>query len=166
MGHSGPDRAIRREVIVQGSLDEVWEAWTTEEGVRSFFAPACQVRLQVNGPYEILFNPEAEPGQRGAEGMRVMAFQPLKMLAFTWNAPPHLSQVRGQLTHVQVWLDRIDAGQTRVTLLHRGWGQGGEWDRAYDYFARAWGEVVLPRLRYRFAVGPVDWESPPRFEER
>jgi hypothetical protein len=87
------------------------------------------------------------------------------MLAFTWNAPPHLPEVREQLTHVQVWLDKVEGGQTRATLLHRGWGEGGEWDQAYEYFTRAWGKVVLPRLRYRFATGPVNWGNPPRFDE-
>jgi hypothetical protein len=89
--------------------------------------------------------------------MRVMAYQEDKMLAFTWNAPPHLPTVRNQLTHVQVWLDAIAETQTRVTLLHRGWGEGGEWDEAFTYFVSAWGEVVLPRLKERFENGPVDW---------
>jgi uncharacterized protein YndB with AHSA1/START domain len=73
----GPDRAIREEVIVEASVDAVWDAWTTEAGVRSFFAPACAVELRVNGPYEIVFNPEAKPGQRGAEGMRDEAIHDL-----------------------------------------------------------------------------------------
>jgi hypothetical protein len=38
---------------------------------------------------------------------------------------------------------------------------GGEWDQAYEYFQRAWNRVVLPRLKYRFAVGPIDWQHPP-----
>jgi len=46
--------------------------------------------------------------------------------------------------------------QTRVTLHHTGWGDGGEWDKAYAYFDRAWGNV-LPNLAKRFETGPVDW---------
>jgi uncharacterized protein YndB with AHSA1/START domain len=153
---------IREEVIVDATVDEVWDAWTTEAGIQSFFAPACNVELRVDGPYEILFNPDAPTGERGAEGMRILAFQPKTMLAFTWNAPPHLSQVRGQLTHVLIRLQRCEEGRTRVTLTHSGWGEGGQWDEAFAYFEEAWGRIVLPRLRYRFSVGPVDWHSPPR----
>ena len=40
-------------------------------------------------------------------------------------------------------------------------GEGGEWDKAFAYFVSDWKDVVLPRLRYRFSVGPVDWENPP-----
>ena len=46
--------------------------------------------------------------------------------------------------------------QTRVTLTHTGWGDGGEWDKAYDYFDRAWG-TVLENLQRRFDTGPRDW---------
>jgi uncharacterized protein YndB with AHSA1/START domain len=156
------ERVIRVEVIVDAAGEDVWEAWTTEAGVRSFFAPACNLELRVDGPYEILFNPDAPAGERGAEGMRVLAFQPRRMLAFTWNAPPHLSTVRGQLTHVLIRLQPWEEGHTLVTLTHSGWGEGGEWDEAFQYFERAWGDIVLPRLRYRFSVGPVDWSHPPQ----
>ena len=155
-----PDRVIRGEVIVEASADAVWEAWTTEEGIKTFFAPACNVDLRVDGLYEVLFAPDAEPGQRGAEGMRIMALQPKKMLAFTWNAPYYLPKVRIQLTHVVVRFTELPEGRTRVTFTHDGWGEGGEWDKAFAYFSRVWQDVVLSRLKHRFSVGPVDWENP------
>jgi uncharacterized protein YndB with AHSA1/START domain len=107
------------------------------------------------------FNPQAEPGEQGGEGMILLALQPERMVSFTWNAPPHLPEVRGQMTHVVVRLEEVHGGKTRVFLRHDGWGEGGEWDQAHKYFQRAWLEVVLPRLRYRFEVGPVDWQNPP-----
>lgn len=164
MQTENPDRVIEGEVIVEASVGEVWDAWTTEHGVTSFFAPAANVELWVNGRYEILFNPDAEPGQRGAEETRVLAFQVNKMLAFTWNAPPHLASVREQLTHVLIRLEEVAPGKTRVRLTHSGWGEGGEWDQAFDYFVRAWKELVLPRLEYRFSVGAIDWTHPPSLD--
>jgi uncharacterized protein YndB with AHSA1/START domain len=156
------DRAIRGEVIVDASLDEVWRAWTTEEGIRSFFAPSGHVELRVDGPYEIFFDPQAQPGRRGADEMRILAFQAKKMLAFTWNAPLHLPEVRKQRTHVVLRFQEVTQGRTKVKLFHDGWGEGGEWDEAFEYFTRAWKEMVLPRLQYRFSIGPVDWEHPPK----
>ena len=162
MDGQDPNRSIRLEIDIESKIDPVWDAWTTEEGIRTFFAPDCHVDLKVGGAYEILFDPDAEPGQRGAEGVRIMAIQPKKMLAFTWNAPPHMPSVRQQWTHVVVRFQDLGDGRTRVTLLHDGWGQGGEWDQAYEYFTKAWRDIVLPRLQYRFSVGPVDWQNPPK----
>jgi len=161
-----PDRVIRGEVIVEASVDSVWEAWTTEEGIKTFFAPACNVDLRVDGLYEILFFPDADPGRRGAEGMRIMAFQPKKMLAFTWNAPSYLPNVRKQLTHVVIRFTELPEGRTKVTVTHDGWGEGEEWDKAFAYFTRAWKDVVLPRFKYRFSVGPVDWDNLPKIEAK
>lgn len=159
------ERSINGTVIVNGDLDAVWDAWTSEEGVRSFFAPACNIELRVDGPYEILFDPTAEPGKRGGEGLRILAIQPKKMLSFTWNAPPEMPDARKQRTHVVIRLEPQSGSQTKVSLVHDGWGDGGEWDQAFAYFTRAWLQIVLPRLKYRFAVGPVDWDNPPKLED-
>lgn len=156
------ERVIYGEVVVPASVTEVWQAWTTEEGAESFFAPVCRIDLRPGGAYEMLFDLEAEPGSQGGEGMVIMAVQPPRMLSFTWNAPPKLPEVRGQRTHVVVRLSETETGTTRVTVHHDGWGEGGEWDEAFAYFSRAWTGVVLPRLKHRFEHGPVDWTDPPR----
>jgi uncharacterized protein YndB with AHSA1/START domain len=156
-----PERVIREEVVVDAAVEDVWNAWTTEAGIRTFFAPAARVDLGVDGLYEILFDPRAEAGQRGAEGMRILALQPKKMLAFTWSAPPHLPGVRMQRTHVVVRFREVSGGRTRVVLTHDGWGEGEEWDEAFAYFSKAWRNTVLPRLKQRFLVGPIDWDRSP-----
>ena len=157
------EKAILAEVKVNADLEDVWDAWTTEKGIKTFFAPACKVDLRPDGMYEVYFNPGSPPGERGGEGLRVMSILPMKMFSFTWNAPPILPEVRGQRTHVVVRFVPEEGG-TRVTLYHDGWGSGGEWDKAFEYFQKAWKEVVLPRLKYRFEHGPIDWNDPPSIE--
>lgn len=150
------ERAIDEKITVKANVDDVWKAWTTTEGVKSFFAPDANVQLRVDGPFEIYMNPFAESGMKGADGMRIIAFQDRKMLIFTWNAPPSLPEARKQRTVVIVrFISRGDV-LTDVTLHHIGWGEGGEWDKAYDYFVRAW-PSVLKNLKKRFDDGPVNW---------
>ncbi len=157
------EKAVYAEIKVNADLKDVWEAWTTEDGIKTFLAPECRVDLRPDGMYEIYFDLDAPPGERGGEGLRVLAVQPMQMFSFTWNAPPTLPEVRGQRTHV-VLRFYPEGGGTRVTLYHGGWGTGSEWDKAFDYFQSAWGRTVLPRLKYRFEHGPVDWDDPPSIE--
>lgn len=89
--------------------------------------------------------------------MRVLAVQQNRLFSFTWNAPPHLPEARAQRTFVTVRLHPLSAGETRVRLTHVGWGDGGQWDQAYDYFDKAWG-AVLGNLQKRFVDGPMDWK--------
>lgn len=155
------ERFIFAEVAIDASVKDVWAAWTTEEGVRSFFAPGCKLELNPGGDYEIYFNPQGQPGERGAEGTKILAIQPEKMLTFTWNNPPILPGTRWQYTTVILRFKPVSETQTLVALYQIGWGEGEEWDKAFGYFEKAWKQVVLPRLQHRFKVGPIDWENPP-----
>ncbi len=151
------ERFIDKSVRVKAPVDAVWKAWTTSEGITSFFAPGARIEARVDGPFEVYMNPLAPPGQKGADDMRILALQDRKMITFTWNAPPHLPEARAQRTYVTIRLKPAGADETDLTLHHGGWGDGGQWDQAYAYFDKAWPNV-LANLQKRFAENkPYDW---------
>jgi uncharacterized protein YndB with AHSA1/START domain len=152
------NRAIIKEITLQAGIEDVWNAWTTREGIQSFFAPECNVELKLFGNYEILFNPGAEPGKRGAEGNIIMAVDPYKMFSFTWDAPPYMPLVRKKRTLVVLKFKKIGEKRTRLFLCHTGWGDGDEWNKAFDYFSDAW-DIIFRRLVIRFKKGPIDWNK-------
>lgn len=150
------ERSIEKTVSVPATVDAVWEAWTTRAGIISFFAPDAEIDARVGGAFHIHIDPLAEPGMKGADDMRFMALQPKRMLTFDWNAPPSLPEARKQRTFVIVRLTPVTEQSTQVAITHLGWGDGGEWDKTYAYFDRAWG-AVLGNLKQRFEKGPRDW---------
>lgn len=158
------DRNIFIETIVDAPVTEVWNAWTTQKGLQSFLAPECHIDLRVDGTIDVFFFPKAPKGQRGAEGLRILSVQPNKMFSFTWNNPPELPEISNQRTHVILKFFPFGAqkNQTKLILIHDGWGDGELWDQAYRYFIEAWRNVVLFRLSYRFDRGPVNWSYPPQ----
>ena len=155
-----PQRAIRKEVTVPAARDDVWNAWTTVEGVGSFFAPDARIELKPGGMYEIYFNPEEPEGLRGSEGCRVLAYRRPEFLVFSWNAPPEIPSIRNKKAKTRVELKLEPAGdRTEVSLTHSGWGKGADWDETFSYFEHAW-DVVLSRLKSRFETGrPFDWST-------
>jgi uncharacterized protein YndB with AHSA1/START domain len=152
------ERAIDKEVVLKATLDQAWQAWTTREGITSFFAPDAVIDPRVGGAFHIHMDPGAPAGAKGADDMRFMALQPQKMLSFDWNAPPSLPEARAQRSFVVVRFFPLTETTTRVTLHHTGWGDGGEWDKAYAYFDKAWAGV-LGNLQKRFDTGPYDWSG-------
>ncbi len=160
------DRTIRLEILLNAPAEKVWRAWTTREGIRSFFAPDCNIDLRVLGKYDILFAPSAPPGLRGAEGNLILAIQEGKMLSFTWDAPPNFPDIRKQRTSVVIRLVRLDQNRTKLVFRQTGWGEGEDWNKVHDYFVAAWGEVVLPLLKHSLEVGPIDWKNPPQRLEK
>jgi uncharacterized protein YndB with AHSA1/START domain len=151
------ERMITKQVLVKAPVEAVWEAWTTTEGIKTFFAPDARVEARPDGPFEIYFNPYAAPGAKGGDGLRILALQPQRMISFTWNAPPYFPEVRPHRTYVTVRMHPAADGQTHVTLAHSGWGDGGQWDQVYNYFDKSWG-IVLANLQKRFVEGPIDWK--------
>jgi uncharacterized protein YndB with AHSA1/START domain len=152
------DRILVKEVTVKASGAEVWNAWTTVEGVKTFFAPGARIEAVAGGPYEIYFNTEAPEGSRGADGCKVLAVDPMRSFAFDWSAPPEMAEVRKKRTNVQIQLAEKGPKETVVRLVSLGWGTGDEWVRSYQYFDKAW-TLVLGNLQKRFAEGPIDWKS-------
>ena len=152
------ERILEKQAVVNAPIEEVWKAWTTTEGVKSFFAPDAKVEAKYGGLFEIYMNPYAEPGMRGADDMRFMALEPPTMLSFTWNAPPSIPEIRPQRTLVIVRLKSVDEKKTEVTLRQVGWGDGEKWNQTYAYFDRAWGNVLV-NLQKRFTEGPIDFSD-------
>jgi uncharacterized protein YndB with AHSA1/START domain len=156
------EKTIEYEFTVDASPSEVYNAWGTTDGIRTFFAPDGKVELKMFGDYQIYFFPENEPGSRGADDEIVISFEENKMISHTWGFPKVFPNLRAnQKTIVTVRFIPIEAGKTKVHFIQSGWGESEEWQKSYDYFINAWGNVVLARLQYRFDIGPVDWENLP-----
>jgi len=151
-------RVLHKEVVVQATLKQVWEAWTTTAGVNSFFSPNAHVELRPGGPFEIYFIEEAPYGSRGSEGCKILAFLPMKMLSFDWNAPPQFPEIRRKRTQVIIFFDEIEPGKVKVDFSEYGWGKGEEWDKVYAYFDKAW-DMVLSSLEKRFEKEPLEEEE-------
>jgi uncharacterized protein YndB with AHSA1/START domain len=152
------ERSIDKQVVVAAPIERVWLAWTTSAGIQTFFAPEAEIDPRVGGAFHIHMDPLAAPGMKGADDMRFMALQRPTMLSFDWNAPPSLPEARAQRTFVIVRLAPVDAQTTRVSIHHVGWGDGGEWDKSYAYFDKAW-PFVLDKLKASFVTGAADWSE-------
>lgn len=150
--------AIALSVTVKAPVSAVWKAWTSNEGLVSFFAPEAEVDARPDGAFHIHMDPYAKPGLKGADTMQILALEPEQLLSFTWNAPPQLPQARAQRT-VVILRFAAAGDNTELTLTHLGWGTSGEWPRARAYFEKAWPNV-LKNLQTRFETGqPYDWSA-------
>ena len=155
------ERAVRVVRRVQADADDAWRAWTTGEGLTSFLGAPAWVDLRVGGRYEIHFVPDAPEGQRGSEGCEVLTYLPNRVLSFSWNAPPSFGPLRFERTTVVLTFDEVAPGLINVTLTHHGWGEGEDWDRLVEYFARAW-TAVMDAFAAKFPVDRspgAEWSS-------
>ncbi len=143
---SGPDvRSIAKEVVVGTDARTAWDAWASSEGIAAWWTPpGTRIDLRIGGPFELLFSVDAPDGSRGSEGCQYLAYVPGEMVAFTWNAPPHLA-LRETNTWVVITFTRRGGSATTVRLVHAGFLEGPDWDAYMAYFVEAWA-WVLDRL--------------------
>lgn len=144
-----PDIVVVR--TVNAPVADVWKAWTTPEGIESFFAPkAVKVEPWPGGAFELWFGLNMPEGSRGTEGCKVHSVRPQEQLVLEWNAPPTIPAIRPLRTLVYLDFKPLPDNRTEVTLRNFGYGDGDDWAKTKAYFQSAWTNVMAS-LEKRFA---------------
>lgn len=133
---------IYADVTVDAPISDVWEDWTTEAGVTSFFAKAAEIEMKPGGAYRLYFAPSAPEGSRGNDTGEVLGWQKEKMLNVSWAMPPYMPEIRPHLTVLQLEFVELGSNQTQVRLFHTGFGRGEKWDEGRRYFEKTWRTVL------------------------
>ena len=143
-----PDIVITK--VIDAPVADVWNAWTTAEGIESFFAPkAAKVVAEPGGPFELWFLLDQPEGSRGSEGCVFHSVTPMRQLVIEWNAPPTMPTIRKLRTLVYLDFTALEGNRTSLTLRNFGYGDSEEWAKGRAYFDRAW-NAVMASLQKRF----------------
>ena len=143
-------KRVEWSVVVPGSVDDVWNAFTTSAGMRTWIAPAATVELRTGGQWTVAF-PNVAPG-----GGTIIDFEPKSFIGIGAMAPEKFPNVRKERTFALFTFTSQSPKSTLVHLTQTGWRDGAEWDDAMNYLEG--GNAQLLELLYRrFALGPIDW---------
>ena len=160
-GKQKTDRTIFLEATVAVPPAEVFRLWTSEDGIKKFFAPAARVEASVGGRYEIIFAPAKDPegNSHGTKGARILKLVPEKELAFEWvtfagdellgrNAPPYAPAAERNVRPLPTWVELTfepvegQPEKTHVRFAHYGFRDGERWEQSFHWFKRAWKGVL------------------------
>ncbi|PWV95199.1 uncharacterized protein YndB with AHSA1/START domain [Paenibacillus cellulosilyticus] len=97
---------IVRNVVLNASIEKVWKAVSTAEGIASWFMPPTSFEPTVGYEFEL------NAGQFGMSPCTVTVVEPPHRLAFRWGKDWTLS----------FELKEEQDGKTAFTLTHGGWG--------------------------------------------
>jgi uncharacterized protein YndB with AHSA1/START domain len=145
-----PQKELRFAVVVPASVDDVWNACTTTDGLKTWLWSDVRVELRAGGDWLVIY-----PGGKTGGGT-ITSFTPKSQLTIRALAPEAYPSVRSERTTAVFKFDRVDASNTRVTLSQTGWKEGKEWDDAYEYLANG-NAQLLAQLKTRFEKGPIKW---------
>jgi uncharacterized protein YndB with AHSA1/START domain len=123
----GEGRRLEKEVVVNATPDQVWEAISTGPGISAWFVP-----------HEI----DPETGEAGADfgggntqGGRVLAWEPGKRLVF--GGPESESEERADFS-LEFLIEGREGGATVLRLVQSGFFEGDDWEAEFENFSTGW----------------------------
>ena len=146
-----PPQQFVLEMEVPAPVSEVWHAFATSEGLRTWLFPNATVDLKPGGDWLVHF-----PGGSTGGGT-IVSFVPEKELVIAALAPDKFPTVRAERTRATFSFEARGSG-TVVRLTQSGWKSGDEWTKAYEYLL-AGNAQLMAILHRRFVEGPTDWEK-------
>jgi uncharacterized protein YndB with AHSA1/START domain len=147
------ERALRIEVVVPNSRNDVWDAFTTVEGLRKWVAPVVALDLRAGGSLFANYDESAEIGDPGTIETTILNYLDGELITFKVNLNESFSdQLRSEDSNLQeiVQFVSVDDGTTKLISTMVGWGAGPDWDEAYNFFARG------NEWTYRQLVGALE----------
>ncbi len=145
---------------VPAPIEDVWSAFTTSEGLSSFYAQKAYVEPEIGGLFELYILPENPVGQRGLEGQRILAIEPERRLLITWAAPRFVEENLGsQSSTIQEITFAPEGPNTTIVRFRQfGFGETPEWAGTERYFQLRQYDVYINLLE-KIHNGSVDWEK-------
>jgi uncharacterized protein YndB with AHSA1/START domain len=126
---SGQDRVLDLSIDIDATLDEVWQALTTGEGIARWFGPYATVKPGEGGSVSVGWDPKE------------MWETPITV----WEPQRHMQTASEMPTKdggiVRLAVDyyvEVHGGRVRVRLVHSGFDDSSTWDDYIDGLDAGW----------------------------
>lgn len=146
------DRLVH-EGIVEASVDEVWKAFTTKEGLESWLVPHAEIELKVGGKMLTHYDPKGKLGDPNTIENTILSYDPRRMLSIKATKPPADFPFKKSLENMWsvLYFEEVGPKRTKVTVIGLGYGDDEESKKMREHF-NAGNDFTLKRLQKRFAL--------------
>lgn len=133
-------RKITCEIEIAADAESVWQALTEAEHVKQWFAPNVEGQSGPEGYLSLSWSTRNDPMR-----LDFVDYDPPWHLKTTWHAAPE--GMKPILLPVEIELESIGQGTTRLTLVQSGFLSDESWDDEFQSHQRGW-NTELRHLRY------------------
>jgi uncharacterized protein YndB with AHSA1/START domain len=137
---------------VAASVEEVWKAWATAEGQKSWMVAHSEVDLRVGGSMRTHYDPKGTLGDPGTIENTIISYEPQRMLSMKVHRAPQNFPFPNAVKAMWsvVYLEPEGAQATRVRIVSLGFGSDEESKAMRAFFDRG-NAYTLRKLQERFA---------------
>ena len=123
------DRALDLTIDIDATLEEVWQALTTGEGIARWFAPHAAVTPGEGGSVSVGWDPNE------MWTTPITVWEPLRRMRTVSEMP---SKDGGVVRLAVDYYLEAHGGRVRVRLVHSGFDDSGSWDGYIDGLDAGW----------------------------
>jgi len=146
-GSRDVDKIIYHSIILGCSLNKAFELFTLNKHLEKWLTQVADVEPKMGGKYELFWNPEDREND-STIGCKILAIAPKQFLCFEWKGPKNFKHFMNDvrpLTNVMIFFTP-HSDETEIHLLHTGWRHTTEWEKARQWFDKAW-TMALSKLQ-------------------
>jgi uncharacterized protein YndB with AHSA1/START domain len=152
--NSATDDSSRQvtEGIVEAPLEAVWAALTTKAGMESWMVAHAEIDLKVGGRMLTHYGAAGVIGDPNTIENRILAYEPLRMLAIKVGKPPENFPFKEAIKNVWhvLTLEAAGPARTRLREVGLGYGSDDESQKLRAFFEKG-NAYTLKKLQEHFA---------------
>lgn len=137
-----PDSIISITAELACSRERAFDYFSDNILLTKWLTKKAEVEMIVGGKYELFWTPEDnDPTNNSTYGCKILAVDRPYFFNIEWKGNAEQKEFMNNerpLTNVTIIFFALTGTKTRVSLLHTGWRQGEEWEKARLYFVNAW----------------------------
>lgn len=139
-----PDSRAVYTAELEAGLDDVWDAFTTNEGLRMWMAPLVEIDLAVGGTIRSSYDPGGTLGDESTITNTILAYDPGRMLALKATGYPEgfpFARAARETWSV-FYFDALSPSKTAVTIVGLGYTDREDSRKMREFFEPANAELL------------------------
>ncbi len=124
------------EIEINASVDKVWHAFTTTEGLKSWVAPLADINFEVGGKWRANYNKEGKLGDATTIENTILSYDPKRMLSLKATGFPKGFQFTeaAKATWSVFYFQPISVNKTKITIVGLGYNDSEQSQKMRSFF--------------------------------
>lgn len=139
--------------IVNASLDDVWAAFTTSDGIKSWMLPHADIDLKVGGKMRTHYDKNGKLGDEHSIENTILSYDPKRMFSIKATKQPKNFPFKNAIAGMWtvIYFEAMGEQQTRLTIVGLGFTDEEESQKMRKAFDAGNG-YTLKKLQQHFAA--------------
>lgn len=127
------------EAEIDAGVDDVWAAFTTTEGMKSWVAPLADIDFKVGGKWRANYNKEGKLGDASTIENTILCYDPKRMISLKATGFPESFPFKeaAKETWSVFYFEPVSDTKTKITIVGLGYNDTEQSKKMRSYFKTA-----------------------------